>query len=433
MTTNSNLSTVSDILGVLQDILARSEVIIPNLESPYSRFPNTDQSAPHKEQSIGAIITEHQQQLDTVLHEISGLESVMDSIKNLKQQLLAKKNKITQSMILHKGLTSGLWRLPTEVVSQIFHFCLPGIDEFEPPSGLDPPVLLTGVCRRWRAIAVATPSLWCRPSLLFCPGDQWKRQAFCYDSWLQRSQGRPLSLTLCWDDCPYDSDKIRILLRPYVNQILSLCIHFSFRENQPELLLDSFPALHELTILASDMTALRRSISQLPLTVTSLKLIASCFTHQMLSSYNPVWTHLTNIVMEVLEPFVVLNLLKLCPNLSSLMIGIMFGNFRNFAHLTHNNLRSLSIAFRHTDPLLELFKVLSLPNLRVLETSSSNETERWPHEEFKAFMALSICSLESLVLGAGVTTTHGQRAEYIDLIPSLKVVVDPSRPNYYDL
>ncbi|KAG1858761.1 hypothetical protein DFJ58DRAFT_295071 [Suillus subalutaceus] len=327
MTANSNLSRVSDILGALQDILARSEVTIPNLESPYSRFPNTDQSTPHKEKSIGAIITERQQQLDTVLHEISGLESVMDSIKNLEQQLLAKKNKITQSMILHKGLISGLWRLPIEVLSQIFHLCLPGIDELEPPSGLDPPVLLTGVCQRWRAVTVATPSLWCRPSLLFCPGDQWERQAFCYDSWLKRSQGRPLSLTLCWNDCPYDTDKIRILLQPYVNQVSSVCIHFC-EEDQHGLLWDNFPALRELTIVTSDLTALRRSISQPPLTVTSLKFIGSCFTHQMLSSYNPTWTHLTNVVMEALEPIVVFNLLTLCPNLSSLMIGIMFSNFQ---------------------------------------------------------------------------------------------------------
>ncbi|KAG1837746.1 hypothetical protein C8R48DRAFT_585410, partial [Suillus tomentosus] len=111
---------------------------------------------------IHAIISERQQQLDAVLHEISGLQSVMDGIKNIHRQLLKKKDRIRHSMILHKGLTSRLWRLPTEVLSQIFHHCLPDhcFPESNRPSALEAPVLLTGVCRRWREVAVNTPSLW---------------------------------------------------------------------------------------------------------------------------------------------------------------------------------------------------------------------------------------------------------------------------------
>lgn len=42
--------------------------------------------------SVSTVITERQQQLDAVLQEVSGLESVMDRIKNLHQQLLKKKD-----------------------------------------------------------------------------------------------------------------------------------------------------------------------------------------------------------------------------------------------------------------------------------------------------------------------------------------------------
>ncbi|KAG2350968.1 hypothetical protein BDR05DRAFT_840418, partial [Suillus weaverae] len=105
------------------------------------------------------IITEHQQQLDPVVHEISDLQTVMDSINNLHQQLSEKKDKITQSMNSHKRLASALWRLPTEVLSCIFMYCLLEDKYLSPVSNLAP-VLLTRICRQWRDVAVGTPCLW---------------------------------------------------------------------------------------------------------------------------------------------------------------------------------------------------------------------------------------------------------------------------------
>lgn len=122
-------------------------------------------------------------------------------------------------MNLHKGV-SRLWRLPTEVLSQIFHRCLP---ESNCPSELEAPGMsLTAVCRRWREVAVDTPSLWCRVSVGFdeLPYRYLEdSQAFRYDVWLKRSQGRPLSLALiCEAD---DSTMLQNLLQPYTIQILS--------------------------------------------------------------------------------------------------------------------------------------------------------------------------------------------------------------------
>ncbi|KAG0698186.1 hypothetical protein DFH29DRAFT_773438, partial [Suillus ampliporus] len=113
-------------------------------------------------QCISAIITGRQQQLDAVLHEIPGLETVMDSIKNLHQQLVKMKDKITQSVDLHKGLVSALWRLPTEVLSHIFYQRLPECDGWLSPSSKRAPMLLTGIYRRWKETAVGMPSIWCR-------------------------------------------------------------------------------------------------------------------------------------------------------------------------------------------------------------------------------------------------------------------------------
>ncbi|KAG2344820.1 hypothetical protein BDR05DRAFT_159123 [Suillus weaverae] len=51
-----------------------------------------------KDLGISAIGAKRQQQLDAVLHEISGLETIMDGVRNLHQQLVDKKEKITRSI-----------------------------------------------------------------------------------------------------------------------------------------------------------------------------------------------------------------------------------------------------------------------------------------------------------------------------------------------
>ncbi|KAG2035472.1 hypothetical protein BDR03DRAFT_830267, partial [Suillus americanus] len=102
-------------------------------------------------------------QLDNVLHDISGLEKVMDGIHTLQQQLVERKNKIIESIDLHKRLIPPFWHLPIEILSQIFCQCLPQIPEpreFQAPSKLTVPVLLTRICRQWREVAVGMPNLW---------------------------------------------------------------------------------------------------------------------------------------------------------------------------------------------------------------------------------------------------------------------------------
>ncbi|KAG1748694.1 hypothetical protein EDB19DRAFT_219301 [Suillus lakei] len=179
-------------------MLACSQVTVPDLETPaYSQatFPNTNYPATElKDRAvIGIIIAEHQQELDSILHEISGLEAVMDSIHNLRRQLVEQKDKITQSMSFHKRLVSTLWRLPTEVLSRIFMYCLLE-GKYLAPASSRAPMLLTRLCRRWRDVAVDIPSLWCRLFVGVHDG-YWQQAAFCYNSWLKRSR-HPLSLAL---------------------------------------------------------------------------------------------------------------------------------------------------------------------------------------------------------------------------------------------
>ncbi|KAJ6450309.1 hypothetical protein C8R47DRAFT_998927, partial [Mycena vitilis] len=51
----------------------------------------------------------------------------------------------------------GISTLPPEIMSQIFSHCTPPLSSSECSA---PPMLLLHVCRNWRVIAAATPSLW---------------------------------------------------------------------------------------------------------------------------------------------------------------------------------------------------------------------------------------------------------------------------------
>ncbi|TDL20757.1 hypothetical protein BD410DRAFT_355654 [Rickenella mellea] len=80
-------------------------------------------------------------------------------------------------------------RLPTELLIQVFLHCLSS-KSFPRPSVREAPILLTRVCRRWRALAPSVPQLWAAISL----GRSWSeaRDLKALDVWINRSQSHPL-------------------------------------------------------------------------------------------------------------------------------------------------------------------------------------------------------------------------------------------------
>ncbi|KAG1738509.1 hypothetical protein EDB19DRAFT_1909258 [Suillus lakei] len=449
-----NLSAASDIIAALRIIL-RSQVITPDLETQYSRtcFPNTYH--PVTNESISAVVTERQEQLDSVLREISGLETVMDDIKNLHQQLVKQKDNIIQSMTFHKGIGSALWRLPSETLSQIFYDCLPEDEYLLSPASRQAPMLLTRICRPWREVAVGMPSLWCRlhvridvkrawqPEYEYeedevdwsdweepdaeASNSDWQRAAFCYDSWLKRSRGRPLSLVL---ECYHSIMLLRGLLQPYINQISTLSIHFRRGARRTQLLLEDVPALHELVLVGmnySELQTITQSISQLPSTMRSLDIMA-LGSDIPLNSVSPVWANLTHVAITLCHPDAFFRLLHLCPNLCSLTVRACFYSQQTLGPFTHTNIQSLYIIDTPNIRchLSRLFNALSLPKLCKFEALLAYEYRPWPHEELKDLLVRSKCPLECLTFSGQVTVTDVPRAEYVALIPSLDVVVYPT-------
>jgi hypothetical protein len=89
--------------------------------------------------------------------------------------------------------------LPPEIVSEIFVAFLPAYPGCPPIFGLRSPLLLCRICRRWRAIAIATPGLW-GAIRIGCGVSRESGEAAAQlelpGIWLSRSGGCPLSMGL---------------------------------------------------------------------------------------------------------------------------------------------------------------------------------------------------------------------------------------------
>ncbi|KAJ6550246.1 hypothetical protein B0H19DRAFT_1160682 [Mycena capillaripes] len=100
---------------------------------------------------------------------------------------------------------------PVEIIRQVLIQCLP-VDGRVRPLPHTAPLLLARICRRWREITMETYELWTSFDFTFhskkVPGDgslpprhgmeepQYQRAATLLETWFNRTNGRPLSLTL---------------------------------------------------------------------------------------------------------------------------------------------------------------------------------------------------------------------------------------------
>ncbi|KAJ7167677.1 hypothetical protein C8R46DRAFT_858738, partial [Mycena filopes] len=87
-------------------------------------------------------------------------EVVLDALKS---------DRIALQQELDDTSTFPILTLPVEITTQIFIWCLPTIEELRAdhvsrsvgePAEPHAPLTVASCCRLWRAIALATPSLW---------------------------------------------------------------------------------------------------------------------------------------------------------------------------------------------------------------------------------------------------------------------------------
>ncbi|KAJ7718230.1 hypothetical protein B0H16DRAFT_1797630 [Mycena metata] len=90
--------------------------------------------------------------------EISSAIAEAARLKDALNKLAQHRANLKALIRLHKGVLSGLRRLPEEILLEIFQRTFTPLENLHPPCNA--PWLVSQVCRRWRAVALASPRLW---------------------------------------------------------------------------------------------------------------------------------------------------------------------------------------------------------------------------------------------------------------------------------
>ena len=401
------------------------------LDTPYSKYSNTNYAVSGKDvHAITEIISQRQAQLDNVTTELALVESIMERVRSIHQQLLDKRNQVVVSMQAHQGLVSCIRRLPAEILGEIFLRCLPPDPPVEPDTTAAP-LLLLAVCRRWRKVALGTPRLWC--SLSIRPSHRIQQQGvFYYHHWLSRARCCPLSLAVDTRRPPMNPVwryEVTELLQPYMSRAARLRIAFD-DATAPDLLLKDASMLEHLTLDGDLRTARKMALIQPVLRLRSLTLNTLTLALGDLSAFNPGWAHLTQLrvtlgrgrsLREATDGPIVLALLALCPHLEEFSFSPFFvSRYDAPRAFTHARLRSLDVVvLSGVGPLLEALTLPALRQLTIRDLDILPST--WRHNAFTAFLKRSCCPLETLKIhGTQVAISKADRQEYAALIPTLK-------------
>ncbi|KAJ7193917.1 hypothetical protein GGX14DRAFT_476927 [Mycena pura] len=121
---------------------------------------------------------------DSQIHEIRN--SIQGARRRGRARSTASSTRATLQEFVnsHRGVTYGLRRFPNEILFEIFSHCIhPTVPSCHPDAALSSVIR---VCTRWRAVALASPSLWCY--FTFDDGD--------FKPWIQIAGETPLSVRL---------------------------------------------------------------------------------------------------------------------------------------------------------------------------------------------------------------------------------------------
>ncbi|KAJ7266729.1 hypothetical protein C8J57DRAFT_376872 [Mycena rebaudengoi] len=279
--------------------------------------------------------------IDEVSFAITHQLEVLRDLENTKGDLQSHLNAILDPMAL----------LPVEISSDIFIRTCFHNSPYPAPT-LSPQVLL-GVCRSWRTIALATPSLWATISILR-PSGQVEDSSESVGLRFARAPDARLSVSLCGDIGYARHD----VVHENAHRIRSLALYHlpydAFKEME-----GVFPALESLTFTPVEADQ---------------------------NWYSP------NRDDERLSAFRCLAMMCAAPNLAECTFdNVIFSGCDRASLSTHTSLRNLQLYNA------DILRCLELPALESLSISDFSIT----HGQFLEFLTRSSAPLQSLNMDMG--------------------------------
>lgn len=256
--------------------------------------------------------------------------------------------------------------LPVETTTEIFTRCLPTIDELGQDSEefihMLVPIVLLGVCRAWRDIALATPALWATVAIR---SKDVGVEAFV-DRWLGRAAPRPLSMICHADTLP--PSRLRDIIHRYADRMEYLEVRCK-PSKIPELKLDTakFPLLRRATIGVPEYHSESMNANAVKVFANAPQLRAVVLVNgSWFSRCVLPWLQLTKFEGEIDT----LDIFRMAPNLVEVKCAM--GYLPGTDVITHPCLQSLTVTISSEgNPPADLLDRFHLPALRSLHISDT--------------------------------------------------------------
>ncbi|KAI6044032.1 hypothetical protein EDC04DRAFT_2646812 [Pisolithus marmoratus] len=429
--------------SLLDECLAQPIISLKDLETPYSQYDTANfVPVPRDITHIDQVLHQRHAQLIDISYQLSIVQSAFWKLAAFQTRLEESASHVRLSAVSHKALTSPIRRVPPEVLGEIFYHCLPTAP-YVTPRDVEGPMVLTQVCRHWRAVAMSTPRLWTSMTLHLDRATEEGYRSMC-EAWLGRAKSLPLAMRVLSDlDSPDPTTQACIVswLRP----LLMRCHDFWWHGPALDPLLDSDSEVSTITCAISPTPYLSR------LRVTSHRGMAytvclpgpapylrtvflQCTTHHLrsLDQISLPWFQLTELSLHfaLLDSTVLLQLLSLCTSLRFLTVSCLCADpdqlamFRSLGTgaIHHGTLKRFEMrVIRHgLDAVLD---ALTAPALEELDIGFCyRERDPWPHAEFVDFVNRSGSGLRKLTVRQNKGVAR-HLVEYGTLTPGLAVTM----------
>jgi F-box-like len=291
-------------------------------------------------------------------------------------------------------LLSPVRRLPSELLGEIFCYCLP--QNYDEEGAHKAVMLPSHVCKHWRDVALSTPTLWTN-IVLRVTDETFESQAALVTAWFSRSGDLPLSFTL--------EGQENVL--PILAFLLQYCsrwqhINFTVPSNTLRCLEAAKGHLQRLeTLRMNDV------YGGTPYSVEHIFELAPRLRMASLSCQivwnSGSWGQLTELNAGYASYTIgdCLVLLQSTRNLQKLRICIGSGVVEGHRHSVFSHpLVSLCVlgpGLETTPARGMLFDYITLPSLRDLTVGEI--TPEWPQFQFISFLERSSCPLQSFSFG----------------------------------
>ncbi|KAJ7633191.1 hypothetical protein FB45DRAFT_1058154 [Roridomyces roridus] len=303
---------------------------------------------------------------------IAQLDFEIGKLQQLMDPLLAEREKCQQALADYKY---PILALPAEITSEIFLQFLPSYPERPSVVGPYSPSLLLQICRRWRDVALATPTLWSTMELILESPQYHAGQLDLLKVWLPRSGNCALSIQL---ECDMDDDEALAIIGQYIEALL--CHPSRWQDMEIVIpyedllrITGSMPLLRSLTIGPCNWGD--GPDKPVPVLFTEAPALKNLVLSRKFNAYAMIlpWAQITTLRAEALCLDEAVEILRQTATLEHCTITMYSGDPSTASLIPPLPLRSLTLRYRGhggstmAEHMFQLFAALKLKNLAVDE------------------------------------------------------------------